>query len=239
MTATCQSRFLLLVALGFATALGCTNAGFPPWKSASPAVSSDSESAASAHSNQELPPKEAAQACMVTAEQMQNGGQVEQAILLYEKARRNDPSLTTIAHHLGVLYDVQGDSTRSLTEYKKAIEAEPKNPDVYSDVGYYYFKRGNLSEAERMLRKAVEIDPKHAKALTNLGMVLAMEQRFGESFEAFSKVVGPAAAHSNVGVLMAKQGRNDDARKEFHAALALDSTLKQPRAFLEYLDRPR
>ena len=157
---------------------------------------------------------------MVTAEQMQNSGQVDQAILLYEKARRNDPSLKTIAHHLGVLYDLQGDSTRSLLEYKLALEAEPKNPDVYSDVGYYYFKRGNLGDAEQMLRKAVEIDAKHARALTNLGMVLAAKQRFGESFEAFSKVVGPAAAHSNVGVLMAKQGRNDDARKEFHAALA-------------------
>ena len=63
------------------------------------------------------------------------------------------------------------------------------------------------------LRKAIEIDPKHAKALTNLGMVLAAEQRFDESFEMFSKAVGPAAAHSNVGVLMAKQGRNDDARE--------------------------
>ena len=51
--------------------------------------------------------------------------------------------------------------------------------------------------------------------------------------------INPAAAHSNVGVLMAKKGRNDDARKEFHAALALDSTLEQPKAFLEYLERPR
>ncbi len=31
-----------------------------------------------------------------------------------------------------------------------------------------------------------------------------------------AKVVGPAAAHSNVGVLMAKQGRYDQARQAFH-----------------------
>jgi len=170
---------------------------------------------------------------------MQNSGQVAQAILLYEKARKNDPGLKAIAHHLGVLYDIQGDSVRSLAEYKLAVEAEPKNPDVFSDLGYYYFKRENLGDAERELRKAIEIDPKHAKALSNLGMVLAAEKRFGESFEIFSKAVGPAAAHSNVGVLMAKQGRNDDARREFHAALAIDSTLTQPKAFLEYLDRSR
>ena len=217
------------------TVSGCTN-GFPPWKSGSPAASAEGESAAS---HEELPPKEAARACMVAGEQMQNNGQVEQAIGLYEKARKNDPGLKTIAHHLAVLYDIQGDSTRSLAEYRLAVEAEPKNPNVFSDLGYYYFKRDNLGDAERELRKAIELDPKHAKALTNLGMVLAGEKRFEESFQVFAQAVGPAAAHSNVGVLLAKQGRNDEARREFHEALALDSTLQQPKAFLAYLDGQR
>ncbi len=239
MTTLRQSRFLLLIVLGFATLMGCTNPSFTPWKTSSCASSSDYEATGSKRTEEELPPKEAAHACMVTAEDLQNGGHVEQAIFLYEKARRNDPSQKTIAHHLAVLYDLQGDSTKSLAEYKKAIEAEPKNADVFSDLGYYYFERDNLSDAERELRKAIQIDPRHAKALTNLGMVLAAEKQFDESFQMFSKAVGPAAAHSNLGVLLAKQGRTEDARKEFHQALALDSTLKQPRAFLEYLDRPR
>ena len=110
---------------------------------------------------------------------------------------------------------------------------------MFSDLGYYYFKRDNLSDAERSFARPSRSIRSTPKALTNLGMVLAAEKRFDESFEVFSKAVGPAAAHSNVGVLMAKQGRNDDARKEFHEALALDSTLKQPKAFLEYLDHPR
>ncbi len=145
------TRIVLFLALGFVTVSGCTN-GFPPWKSGSPAASAEGESAAS---HEELPPKEAARACMVAGEQMQNNGQVEQAIGLYEKARKNDPGLKTIAHHLAVLYDIQGDSTRSLAEYRLAVEAEPKNPDVFSDLGYYYFKRDNLGDAERELRKAL------------------------------------------------------------------------------------
>lgn len=239
MTATGQYRFLLLAAFGLVTGMGCTNAGFLPWKSASLATSSAGESADSKPAEGELPPKDAARACMAAAQELQNGGHAEQAIALYEKARRNDPSLKTIAHHLAVLYSLQGDSQKSLAEYKKAVEAEPKNADVFSDFGYYYYECDNLNDAERELRQAIEIDPKHQKALTNLGMVLAAEKRFDESFQVFSKAVGPAAAHSNLGVLLAKQGRNDEARKEFHEALALDSTLKQPKAFLDYLDRPR
>ena len=118
---------------------------------------------------EELPPKEAAKACLAAAEKMQNSGQVEQAIFLYEKARRNDPGLKSVAHHLAVLYDAQGDSIRSLSEYKKAAESDPKNPGLLSDLGYYYYERGNLPEAERSLRNALTIDPNHAKALSNLG----------------------------------------------------------------------
>ena len=95
-------------------------------------------------SDEELPPKEAARACLVAAEELQNSGHVEQAILLYEKARSNDPGLKSVAHHLAVLYDAQGDSTRSLSEYNKALESDPKNPGLLSDLGYYYYERGNL-----------------------------------------------------------------------------------------------
>ncbi len=236
MAATGKCRFLLLAAMGCAAWLGCASPGLAPFESAGPSQSPDGQSAAKPCQD-ELPPKEAAQACLVAAEQFQNSGQVEKAIALYEKARRNDPSLKTVAHHLAVLYDAQGDSVRSLAEYRKALACEPKNPSLLSDFGYHHFERGNLAEAERSLGKALAIDPQHQKALSNLGLVLAAQGRFDESFAAFSKVVGPAAAHSNVGVLMAQQGRYDLAREAFHRALAADDTLPQPKAFLAYLDR--
>ena len=217
--------------------LDCASPGFTPFKTIPPSQSADSESAVPQQSHGELPPKEAARACLVAAEELQNNGHVDQAILLYEKARKDDPTLKSVSHHLAVLYDSQGDSIRSLAEYNKALETDPKNPGLLSDFGYYHFERGNLAEAERLLRNALAIDVNHQKALCNLGLVLAGQGRFDESFAAFAKVVGPAAAHSNVGVLLAKQGRYDQARQAFRQALATDSTLPQPKAFLAYLDR--
>jgi Tfp pilus assembly protein PilF len=216
--------------------LGCATSSLVPSSITGLGKSSTEESDASKASHGELPPKEAARACMVAAEELQNSGHTQQAIALYEKARKNDPSLKSVSHHLAVLYDVQGDSARSLAEYNKALESDPKNANLLSDLGYYYYERENFAEAERSLRKALAIDPNHPKALSNLGLVLAGQGRFAESFDVFSKASGPAAAHSNVGVLMAKQGQCDQARQEFHQALALDSTLEQPKAFLAYLD---
>ena len=160
---------------------GMRNPGLFPAKTRI-APSSDGEPSAAEATHEELPPKEAARACLVAAEQLQKSGHVEQAISLYEKARRNDPGLKSVAHHLAVLYDAQGDSTRSLSEYNKAVESDPKNPGLLSDLGYYYYERGNLAEAEQSLHKALAIDPKHQKALSNLGLVLAGQGRFDESF---------------------------------------------------------
>ena len=223
--------------LCLSSCLGCATSGLVPSSLGGFSKTPAEESDLPKNANTELPPKEAARACLAAADEMQKNGQTQQAIALYEKARTNDPSLKSVSHHLAVLYDAQGDSTRSLTEYNKALESDRKNPNLLSDMGYYYYERGNFSEAEQWFRKALAIDPQHQKALSNLGLALAGQGRFGESFEVFSKVSGPAAAHSNVGVLMAKQGCYDQAKQEFHQALASDPTLQQPKAFLAYLDK--
>lgn len=60
--------------------------------------------------------------------------------------------------------------------------------------------------------------------------------RYEESLAQFMQVVGQAAAHSNVGVLHAKAGRNDLARKHLTQARELDPSLQHPQAFLNVLD---
>lgn len=235
-TATLKRSILLLPMLGLVFWLGCSSSGLTPLKIPGLSKASDSDGDAPAPRREELPPKDAAKACMAAAQELQNSGHAEQAIALYEKARKNDPDLKSVSHRLAVLYDSQGDSTRALVEYKRAVQADPKNPNLLSDFGYYYYERGNLSEAEQWLRKALALDPNHQKALSNLGLLLAQQGRWDDSFQAFSQVVGPAAAHSNVGVLLAKQGHYEEAKQAFQRALALDSTLPQPKAFLDYLD---
>jgi Tfp pilus assembly protein PilF len=237
MTLNSRSHIFALFGIAcLALSSGCAPSSLLSTSFFGPSKASTEDADIPAADRAELPPMDAARACLAAAEEMQRSGNIEQAIALYEKARANNPNLKSVAHHLAVLYDAQGDSVRSLAEYTKALEAEPKNAAVLSDFGYYYYERERYAEAEKSLRKALEIDPNNGKALCNLGLVLAAEGRFDESFESFSKTVGPAAAHSNLGVLLAKQGRYDQAKRAFHQALALDPTLPQPRVFLDYLD---
>lgn len=185
-----------------------------------------------------LPPKEAAEACFATALELQANGYASESQILFERARQLDPREKRVAHHLALLYDQQGNDSRAEAEYHKALEFAPKDADVLNDWGYYHYHRGNWPEAEKQFRAAIEISPEHERAWVNLGMALGEQGRYQESFEAFAKVVGPAAAHSNVGVLLAAHERNTEAMTAFGKALAIQPNLPQARAFLAYLQSP-
>jgi hypothetical protein len=73
----------------------------------------------------------------------------------------------------------------------------------------------------------------------NLGLTLGEQERFQESYEAFAKVLGPAAAHSNVGVLLAGCDRRAEAKAAFEKALSLQPQLPQAQEFLAYLNHPQ
>ncbi len=66
-------------------------------------------------------------------------------------------------------------------------------------------------------------------------MLRAKQQRLDESLELFQQIVGPAAAHSNLGVLLAKAGKRDEAIEHLEQAQSMDPTLPVPPAFLKHL----
>jgi Tfp pilus assembly protein PilF len=174
----------------------------------------------------ELPPKLAAEICLATAQALEENGYEMEAILQYEKARQRNPRITGVSRRLAVLYDRQNDFPHAVTEYQAAIKANPKDADLLNDFGYFQYERGNLTDSEQWLRRAIATNPKHERAWGNLAMNLGEQGRFDESYDAFTKVVGPAEARSNVAVLMARQGQSDQAKESLRLALATDADLK-------------
>ena len=185
----------------------------------------------------ELPPKEAAQACVVTAKDLFDQGYDREATLLFERARQLDPKHTNVGRFLAVLYDRQNDTARAKTEYDQALKLAPKDADLLNDVGYFHYRRAQWQEAESRFREALAQDPKLERAKTNLGMTLGHQGRMQEAYEIFAEAVGPAAAHSNVGILLAKQGHRAEAINAFHKSLALDPGLEQAKACLACLEK--
>jgi Tfp pilus assembly protein PilF len=187
----------------------------------------------------ELSPEQAAEACIVTAEKLEAAGHRREAIGLYEKAREHDAEAIDYSRRLAVLYDQRGDVANAAREYHKAIADDPENPDLLNDFGYFHLTQGDLTAAETKFRSAISLEEDHQRAWTNLGIVLAYQGQYQESLAAFTRVVGPAAAHSNVGAILAKQGNTEQAKREFRQALVLNAGLEQPRAWLAQLEQSR
>ncbi len=184
----------------------------------------------------QLPPKDAAKACLRVADEMIQGGYRAEAVALLERARTLDPSQQQVCRQLAVLYDSQGRDSQALAEYNHAVRLTPKDPDLLNDFGYFYYHRHDMRQAEQWFRAAVAQSPKHERAWVNLGMTLGEEGRYPESFEAFGKVVSVAAAHSNVGMIQARHGQVEQAKQELQQALALDPSIHQASAVLSYLN---
>lgn len=185
----------------------------------------------------ELSPRKAAEACIVTAEKLETAGHHREAIALYEKARQHDAEAIDYSRRLAVLYDKQGEIATATKEYAAAIASDPENPGLLNDFGYFHLIHGDPTAAESWFRRTLAVDPAHQRAANNLAMSLAMQNRLQESYEVFSRVVGPAAAYSNLGVLLTHQGRINEAREHFQRALAIDRTIHPAAEFLSQLDR--
>jgi predicted Zn-dependent protease len=216
---------------------GCASA--PLFSSLNGAMPTGADTAQNlrAESSQTLPPKQGAQACLATAKELQAHGHAPEAILLYERARQLNPQ-EPVSRFLAVLYDQQGNDNKALAEYRKALELAPRDADLLNDFGYYFYRRRDWRQAEEQFRKAIAQSPEHERAWVNLGLALGEQERVRESFDAFAKVLGPAAAHSNVGVILAAHQRKSEAEGEFKQAIAIQSDLPQPRAFLAHFEQP-
>jgi Tfp pilus assembly protein PilF len=187
----------------------------------------------------ELSPRQQAHACLVTAQSLAASGYDAEAIALYERASTLDPDLALqLAHPLAVLYDRRGDNTRALHAYRQALSARPHCPEVLNDLGVYYLRLGQLPEAEQHLRLALQRAADSPRIRVNLGICLARQRRYQEAYEQFASALDPAAAHSNIGVIAARNGDVGLARAALRQALQHDPTLRQPQIVLNQLDGP-
>ena len=138
----------------------------------------------------------------------------ESAIGFYEEALRLDPKRDDAHARLAVLLDRRGDFKASAAHYEAALKARPDDPDRLCDRGYSLYLQERPAEAERIFRRALKAAPSHARAHNNLGLLLARRGRNDEALSHFA-----AAGESPA-----------DARANLAFAQALEGRKSQARA---------
>jgi len=109
----------------------------------------------------------------------------DRAIDSYKTVIRNDPGRADAHHRLAVSYDQVGKFAEAEKHYREALRRRPKEAELLADIGYSYYLQEKWKEAETYLRRAAAVDPELARAHTNLGLVLGRSGRDEEALVEF------------------------------------------------------
>jgi Tfp pilus assembly protein PilF len=171
-------------------------------------------------------PQQKAEVQMALARTMENQGQTEQAIAVYQgvvaKSKRADAF-----HRLALLHDKKGDPEAAAKYYQDALKQDGKNAEIHCDYGYSRYVRRDFPAAEKSLRQAIALKPTLTRAHTNLGLLLARTGREDEALREFAKSgCNESAARCNLAFALATERRWQEAQTQFERALAVDPSSK-------------
>lgn len=130
-----------------------------------------------------------------------------------------DPSLWRAQNLLGVIHNRRRQPRLAMAAFRAALQSRPDNPALYNNLALAQAMAGDLRGSEASLRRALALDPEHKLAANNLGLLLARQGRDDEAFQVFAQSQGVAQAHNNLGVILAWQGRTREAQEQLRLAV--------------------
>jgi len=85
----------------------------------------------------------------------QRVGDLDTAMMYFQKAVGLDPSMAVVYNDLGVLYEARGWTDRAKIAYGKAIDLDPDMPSPYYNLGSIYAKEGDFEKAVMYFKQRV------------------------------------------------------------------------------------
>jgi len=165
--------------------------------------------------------RQAADVEVALGRSLEEAGDREGAESAYRDALRKDPKRADAEGRLAVLADERGDRKAAAEHFDRALKLAPRDPEILCDRGYSLYLERRWAEAEACLRKALKESPRHARGHNNLGLVLARRGDRDAALAEFARAgCDRADAQANLALVLAMEGRLEDARELYTAAAA-------------------
>lgn len=100
--------------------------------------------------------------------------------------------------------DLSGKALEASVAYRAFLDREPKHTDAWADYAGQLLKLGNLEEAQRACETALEIDPHQLAACINLGVILMRRDRLDEAESQFRSVLRTDMRRMDAQLLLAE-----------------------------------
>jgi tetratricopeptide (TPR) repeat protein len=140
--------------------------------------------------------------------QLADQGKYSDAILVYQKALKIDPSQPNIIANMADALAKSGRTDEALAAYKRAISLKPAESTYYTNMGVFLANIGRIPEAQEVFRKAAALSPAAgAQNFFNLGVSFADQGKNAEAVDAFKQAIAAdasfAAAYYKLGGCLA------------------------------------
>lgn len=175
---------------------------------------------------------------LAVARMQEEAGNLAEADHQYRRAMQTDPDNLQVLLGCARWNDRQGHTEAAFNLFKLAAEKYPREPSVYNDMALSLARKGRSDEAINAMQKAVELQPRKPLYRNNMATILVDAGRSEAALPHLAAVHGPAVAHYNLGYLLQKKGRSNEAIRHFSSAAQIDPSMQQAQAWLEYLGAP-
>jgi tetratricopeptide (TPR) repeat protein len=147
-----------------------------------------------------------------------------QAIEQYNLAVEVDPKHQQALYRLGILNAQEKNYPAAIEAWEKYLKATNYSGKAYGNLGFCYELSGDYEKAEATYKKGIERAHKDQLCRVNYGLMLAKQGRTNEAFVQLKAVLPTASAHYNMGSIYEAQGKMAQAKMEYTRSLEADPT---------------
>lgn len=136
----------------------------------------------------------------------------------------NDPDLNYV---LGSLLFLEVKFDEAAKYLSRSVQLRPNQSAAYYYLGLVAEGKGDNQKAANTFRDVLDRDPQYGAAWEGLGRVLLNEKQYPEAKEALEKAVllspNSVKAHYQLGILLGRTGKQDEAQKQFEIVQQLNA----------------
>ncbi|HEX5171194.1 MAG TPA: tetratricopeptide repeat protein [Cyclobacteriaceae bacterium] len=114
-------------------------------------------------------------------------GDAETAMTLYQKAIQQNDSQADAFCNLGILEFKKGDYARAINSFTHCLKLEPRHFEAHYNLANLYAEVGDFALAKFHYQVSIEIEPTFPNSYFNLGLTLAMSKEYAEAISILNR----------------------------------------------------
>ncbi|HLE94544.1 MAG TPA: tetratricopeptide repeat protein, partial [Sulfuricaulis sp.] len=192
------------------------------------------------------------EAALLKARILLSKKEVQKARAFYESFLSDNRGATTLRVNYARFLIDQKEWEKAYAEFKRVAADAPNDADTIYAVGLLALQNNHLDEAKNYLIQALKLRPENDQARLYLGQVAEQAKQYAEAIARYREIEEGEyffEAQTRLGVVIAKQGDLDGARRQLdgidaqndpqrvQVALAFEQILREAKLYREALEK--